>query len=250
MLKVVGNRRFEAPPLIGVLLAVAGMSACAWLGVWQLDRAEQKRALIAAFETGAASVAAAGESDLGAWPRYQSVELSGSYDPQHQILLDNMPSSHGQPGYHVLTALRRQNGEWLLVDRGWIAGGPTREQLPDVAVGGEPRTLRGRLDELPQPGLRLNSVAAAPDAGRWPRVMNFPRQSDVMAVLGRPVASRILLLDPAQPDGYERVWQARFRVTPERHLAYAIQWFALLTAILITVVVVSFKKQVVTSNVG
>ena len=240
MRKVVGR-------FIGVGLAAFGMSACAWLGMWQLDRAEEKRALIAAFDAGAATVATADDSNLGAWPRYQSLELSGSYDPRHQILLDNMPSSRGQPGYHVLTALQRNNGEWLLVDRGWLPAGATRQQLPDVRVGAEPRKLRGRLDDLPQPGLRLSSSATANQGGdAWPRVLNFPRQTDLSAVLGRDVASRILLLDPAAPDGYERVWKARFRVGPERHLAYAIQWFALLAAIFATLLVVSFKK--VTSN--
>ena len=250
MPKVVGNRRFEPPPLIGVVLAAVGMSACAWLGVWQLHRAEDKRALIASFDAGTAAVAAGGSNNLSAWPRYQSVELSGTYDPQHQILLDNMPSSRGQPGYHVLTPLQRDNGEWLLVDRGWVAGGRTRQQLPEVRVSGELRTLRGRLDDLPQPGLRLSSATITQVPSRWPVVLNFPRHADVTAVLGRAVSSRILLLDPAQPDGYERVWQARFRVTPERHLAYAIQWFALVIAILATVLVVSFKKQVEPTDAG
>jgi surfeit locus 1 family protein len=241
VLDVLRNWRFLAAAA-GLVLAAAGMAVCAWLGMWQLDRAEEKRALIASFDAGSAPVPVTEGVSLDALPRYQSIELSGSYDPQHQILLDNMPSSRGQPGYHVLTTLQRDNGEWLLIDRGWVPGGRTREQLPDVHVAGGPRTLQGRLDELPQPGIRLGSASATVH-GNWPRVLHFPLHEELQAVLGRKLARRILLLDPAQPDGYERLWRARFRVSPERHLAYAIQWFALLAAILVTVVVVNFRKH-------
>ena len=51
-----------------------------------------------------------------------------------QVLLDNMPSATGVAGYRVLTPWRLEAGQWLLVDRGWIAMGATREQLPDVRV--------------------------------------------------------------------------------------------------------------------
>jgi len=240
---VVANRRFHPPAFPVAVLALLGMAGFAWLGMWQLDRAEKKRALIAAFDTGSVQVIATGNRNLHELLRYQTIELSGRYDPQRQILLDNMPSSRGQPGYHVLTALQRDNGDWLLVDRGWVPVGQTRQQLPNVQVDDGPRTIRGRLDDLPQPGIRLASAASDdPPPETWPRVLNFPLHAELTAALGRQLAQRIVLLDASQPDGYERIWRARFTVSPERHLAYAVTWFALLATILITVVTVSFKK--------
>jgi surfeit locus 1 family protein len=246
VVNVVGNRRFEPAYFPGGVLALLGMALCGRLGMWQLDRAEDKRTLIAAFDSGSTQVMAIGDGKLQALPRYQSIEVSGRYDPERQVLLDNMPSARGQPGYRVLTPLQRDGGEWVLVDRGWVAGGRTRQQLPDVTVGAGPRIIRGRLDDLPRPGIRLQAAASAgdPAAGKWPRVLNFPEHAELTTVLGRSLAQRILLLDPSQPDGYERTWRARFRVGPERHLAYAVQWFALLAAILVTFLVVSFKKVV------
>lgn len=241
---VLANRRLR-PSLLGALLTLAAVAGGLRLGVWQLERADEKQALLSAFAAGAERVVVldtpGGETELSGLPRYQAIEVTGRYDARQQVLLDNMPSARGQPGYHVLTALEQDNGEWLLVDRGWVAAGATREQLPDIAVGVGERTVRGRLDDLPAPGIRL----AAPLAGsqQWPRVLNFPRHADLVAALGRQVADRILLLDPAQPDGYERIWQARFELGPERHLAYAVQWFALAAAMVITFLVVSMKKS-------
>jgi surfeit locus 1 family protein len=249
---LVGNRRFK-PSIVGIVLTVIGIAGCFRLGVWQLDRAEEKRALMTAFASGAErAVRATGE--LGGLPRYQSIELTGRYDSQRQILLDNMPSARSRPGYHVLTPLQRESGDWVLVNRGWVPAGKTRAQLPDVRVDERLRIVRGQLDELPRPGIRLGSAdanlrAAQSAVGSWPKVLNFPRQEELAAVLNRPVASSLVLLDPSQTEGYERVWQARFAFGPERHLAYAVQWFALLAAILVTFVVVSSRK-VAKNDVG
>ena len=77
----------------------------AWMS--ELGRADEKRSLMALYEAGAASIVELDASSAAALPRYQQVQLRGRYDSQHQILLDNMPSQHGQPGYRVVTPLAR-----------------------------------------------------------------------------------------------------------------------------------------------
>jgi surfeit locus 1 family protein len=239
---LLGSRRFK-PSVLGVVLTLLGGFGCFRLGLWQLDRAEEKRASIAAF-AGGAEQSRRVSGELDGLARYQSVELAGRYDAHHQILLDNMPSARGQPGYYVLTALQSEAGGWVLVNRGWVPAGMTRTQLPDIAVDGRLRLVRGQLDEVPRPGIRLGSAhsAAPASSGNWPKVLNFPTQAELAAVLQRPLASSLLLLDPAQSDGYQRAWQARFGFGPERHLAYAVLWFGLLAAILVTFLVVSSRK--------
>jgi surfeit locus 1 family protein len=153
-----------------------------------------------------------------------------------------MPSSTGKPGYRVLTPLRRgAAGRILLVDRGWVPLGATRQQTPTVAVDAGPRTVTGRLDVLPVPGLRVGNAQAPGETG-WPRVLNFPTQADVEAALGQPVESRILLLDASSPDGYQRNWRPSVGFPSERHLGYAIQWFALAVTLIVIFVALSLEK--------
>jgi surfeit locus 1 family protein len=229
----IGKRLF-APSAWAVALAALGLAVFVSLGYWQLGRAREKQALFDAFMSGSQDTVDATGLGFDELARYQHVRLRGAYDTTRQILLDNMPSVAGRPGYRVLTPFEREDGRgWVLVDRGWVPLGATRDDLPDVAVGLHEREVSGILDALPIPGLRVGP-AAATDAGGWPRVLLFPTEADVESALGTDVESRIILLDAGAPDGFERKWRPALGFGPERHLGYAIQWFAfaLVTAVL------------------
>jgi surfeit locus 1 family protein len=60
--------------------------------------------------------------------------------------------------------------------------------------------------------------------------------------LGAHVENRILLLDPAAPDGFERVWRPSLGFGPERHLGYALQWFALALVAVVAFVALSIQR--------
>jgi surfeit locus 1 family protein len=238
----VGNRSFSPRPW-ALALVVALAAGFVALGLWQVDRSREKRSLIEAFDRGERSTVPLPDAPVDGLPRYQRVSVSGHYEPGRQLLLDNMPSSTGQPGYRVLTPLRRADGgTLLLVDRGWVPLGPDRSRLPDVAVETGERTVTGRLDGLPVPGLRLGD-ARAPGASGWPLVLNFPVVADVAAALGEPVEDRILLLDATAPDGFQRAWRPSVGFPPERHLGYAIQWFALALVVVVAFVATGIQPR-------
>lgn len=218
------NRRF-APTIVGTVLTIVGVTIFVNLGLWQLRRAEQKEALQTAYERGQDSTVIATSENIATLPRYQRVQMHGRYRGDRQILLDNMPSAHGRPGFRVLTLFELADGRHVLVDRGWIPMGDRRTDLPPLDVNEEPREIVGRLDELPQPGLRLDQAPQdASDA--WPRVMNFPERETIEAALGLALAPYVVLLDPSEPHVFERAWHPVTRVGPERHIGYAVQWFA------------------------
>lgn len=244
----IAGREF-APRAGALLLTAVGVAACVALGWWQIGRGREKLALTESFARGTqASVVLAGGVTVDDLPRYQHVTAPGRYDPARQVLLDNMPSQTGRPGYRVLTPFVRAGGSrLLLVDRGWVPLGVSRDVLPPVAVAPGPRTVAGRLDRLPEPGVRIGAAGVPGDA-RWPRVLNFPRRGDLEQVLGEAVEERIVLLDPAAPDGYERVWRPALGFGPERHLGYAIQWFALGLAALAGFVALSLRRPADASN--
>jgi surfeit locus 1 family protein len=231
----VSNRltRF-APRPVPTVLAAAAIVLFVALGNWQLGRAEEKQALAANF------TAAGPPID---WPqlppdapRYQRVRLNGHYDSDHQFLLDNM-SHESVAGVEVLTPFVLDDGTTVIVNRGWLPYGATRQELPDASVDGDQRTVVGRLDDLPRPGIWLK----APPATGWPRLVQYPVMTELAAALGSRLAPRQVLLDPAVPDGYVRAW-IMTGTTADRNLGYAVQWFAFATVAGAIWFVLSFRK--------
>ena len=210
----------------------------AWLGMWQIQRAETSRAALAQFASGAEDrVLENLPLELDDELRFRRVEIDGEYVAQPQFLLDNM-LHEGAAGYQVLTALRVPGtDERVLVNRGWVPAGE-RTVLPDVAVGRGARTVTGRLEHLPRPGMRLGEQAA--DHGDAVVVMQYPTAAELAQRLGAPVFDYEVLLDPVAEDGYARDWKAP-GMAPERHLAYAGQWLALCLGALATAIVLAVR---------
>ena len=213
------GRRFRFAPRPGpTLLTVAAAALFATLGMWQLGRAAGKRALAADFA--AAGPALPLTRAVGDAPRYQRVTARGHYDADHQFLLDNRIRD-GVAGVEVLTPLVLADGSAILVNRGWLPIAPDRARLPDVSVPAEERSVIGRLDALPRPGIEL----ASPPPSGWPRLVSFPKMPELAGMLRRTLRDEQILLDASDPDGYAREWRPP-GTTAERHLGYAVQWFA------------------------
>jgi surfeit locus 1 family protein len=232
--------------MFSAALTLFGVAFFCWLGSWQLSRAEQKRALLAQYQAGQRTQITLTSENADTLARYQRVRITGRYDPEHQILLDNMPSHAGRPGFRVLTPMQSPAG-WLLVDRGWLPLGATRAELPNVSVLPGDRTITGTMDSLPRAGITLESAPVAAETP-WPRVLSFPTQADLEQQLGHKLIPGVLLLDPSQPDGYERIWEAHLGFKPERHIGYAVQWFALAAVAVVIFVLMGFRTKKATDE--
>jgi surfeit locus 1 family protein len=206
---------------IAGLLALAG--ACGWLCSWQLRRAAESREISARFaEAAEATALGAAPDELTDDLRFRRVALRGRYVADPQVLLDGRVHDDAV-GYEVLTALELADGRNVLVDRGWIRADPDRRVLPDVSVDGDPREIRGRLERLPRPGLRLGESRVVAQSDSPVIVALYPTAADIGRWLHAVVQDYELLLDADANDGYVRDWQAPV-MSPERHLAYAGQW--------------------------
>jgi surfeit locus 1 family protein len=229
--------------MLPTLLVVLLTPALAWLGFWQLDRADEKRALLDAFERGSGEPLPF-EDALARWPEgslYGTVVIEGRYDGERQILLDGQVEG-GRAGYDVLTPfVPAGDDRTILVNRGFVPLGPNREPLADVAVSGEERRITGRLAPLPRAGLDLGSTSAETQ-GPWPRVMLYPDHAEVESALGRTVLEPIIWLDPDAPDGFVRAWRVT-DVAPARHVAYALQWFAFAATLVVIYVVLLWRRR-------
>ncbi|HKJ26038.1 MAG TPA: SURF1 family protein, partial [Anaerolineales bacterium] len=119
MFRLIFSKRW----IVSTILAVLGAALCARLGIWQLDRLDQRRTFNAHVEAMWAAPALlfpqdAAETDLIEM-EYRAVQASGEYDFEHEIILRNQ-YWNDEYGYHILTPLVMADGTAVLVDRGWI----------------------------------------------------------------------------------------------------------------------------------
>jgi len=217
-------RRFR-PGLGPTLLVALLLPALCWLGFWQLSRAEEKRLLLARFEAlrQAEPVAVADLLAAGA-PAFQRVRLHGRFDPAHSLLLDNRIHA-GRPGVELLQPFRDDGGQWLLVNRGWLPW-PDRRTAPAFATPGEPLALNAWVYRPPGRPFLLTQV----EGSDWPRLVNRIDAAALWTALGRTGLPVELRLESA-PAAYATDWPA-VAMGPERHLGYAVQWFALAATLL------------------
>jgi len=218
------------------LLVLLGSALCVRLGIWQLDRLEQRRT----FNAQVTSMRALPPLDLSAESldsiksmEWRAVTFTGEYDFENQVALRNQYNG-SQYGYHLLTPLL-SDGKAVFVDRGWIPAdgnsSPTDWRKYDetgvVTVTGQIRlgqtkpALGGVADALPADGSPLwvwNNADIKKIAFQLPYpVLNVLIQPNVDATDDTPPI-------PSQPE---------IELTEGPHMGYALQWFAFATILFV-----------------
>jgi surfeit locus 1 family protein len=221
-----------APPVAAVLLIAAFVS----LGLWQLDRAAEKKATKQLFDDDRSIIDLA---DNLPTTDFQPISATGRYNVEQQFLIDNM-ISNGRLGYFVLTAFElAPEKPLLIVNRGWIASTRDRSVLPAIPVDAETQEIRGRSGHLPRVGIRPGS--AFDGATGWPKLATFPELPDLSNALGRDILPFVMLLDLDKDSSLVRDWRPREQ-GPMTHYSYAFQWFAMAAAVL-TILVWQLRKR-------
>lgn len=238
----VGTLRFR-PSLLPTLATVVLLVLLCTLGAWQLGRAEFKEGLFAVYAARSAGppVNINRVSDLSDSNRYARADVLGRFDTTRQFLLDNR-THNGVAGYHVLTPFKLEDSEvHVLVNRGWLPVGPDRGRLPDVSVNDGPLLAEGLIAAPPAAGLVLGS-AGFDDHG-WPKVVQQVDLQRMEIQLGKRLLPFVVQLSPRSEHGYVRAWRVRRGLSAERHVGYAVQWFALAAALLALCGWVAVRRQ-------
>ena len=216
-------------PLLALLLA---------LGTWQRQRGLDKETLLAAYVQAQTQQPVVLDARSPAAPEGAlKVSVRGQYQAARQLLHDNQ--THQQrPGLHVWTPLRTAQGGLVLVNRGWVA---LSQGAADLSPPSGEVWLTGLWRALPRAGMR--SEMPCEPATAFPQWVNYPDAGQLQCLLGEPVAEGLLLLDPQVEGGYRREWNFAQAIPPERHYAYALQWWALALTLIVLFLKLNLKKQ-------
>jgi surfeit locus 1 family protein len=205
------------------------------LGIWQLDRLEQRRAFNARVEAQVSQPVlrlegAALSEDLTGM-EYRQIVATGRYDFEHEVALRNHVWEN-QIGVHLLTPLKIEGSDGalaqtILVDRGWVPDS-------DFVYDG--------WEEYAEPGMVevrgvIRASQDAPDFGRRADPTPVPGGEPLKAwyfanigAISQQVPYPLLPVYIQQaPDavhtGLPYRTQPVLELTEGPHLGYAIQWF-------------------------
>jgi surfeit locus 1 family protein len=202
------------PRAWALALAAAGCAAGIALGNWQTGRAAEKRALAAA---------------------QAPLTLRGTFEPKFTVLLDNK-LYRGRPGYHVVQPLRLAQGTHVLVNRGWIAAGTSRAQLPDVRTPAGEISLRGlRLERFAR---AYEPAAAKPEGNVWQNAT----LEQFVAWSGLSLERYVLEQHSELDDGLVRDWPPP-AAGAQMHESYALQWYSLAGLSLVLFFSLNIKRE-------
>ena len=228
------------PPALALLSTIMMVSILVSLGQWQMFRAEEKREMLGQFAQNMEQPAALLPTqieDLESW-RYRKVYFEGTPMHDRQFLLDNQVRDR-KAGFNVLTIFRLTDSRHVLVDRGWFGIEHGRDRLPDVAIEAKPMRLEGYI-YVPY-GEPFMIKGNAGETG-WPRILAYLDFAKLSQYSGVPLPGFTIRLNQDMPNGYRRDW-ALPALSPDKHLGYAVQWFALAATVLAIFLLLNVKRK-------
>lgn len=212
------------------LLCLFLFCLCILLGIWQLHRYAYKKTLLITYQKRLVDAPknfkqVVNTGDL----QFQSVKVQGHYLNAFTILVQNR-FYHDELGFEVLTPLQMaHDNTLLLIDRGWIKK-PDNKLLPEIQTVNEAVNLTGHIKLLDEYQFILGKNILQPNDK--PLVAQRVNVNEFSQAMHQSFYPFIVRLNSNETSGYVRDWTI-VTVTPARHMAYAVQWFALAFVLLI-----------------
>lgn len=206
------------------------------LGFWQLQRADEKQEIVDRYANNQqlSPVINADELTSSQDHQYRLAWIRGLVDNQRIIILDNRVKN-GRPGYEILQAVTVSGlSQKILLNRGWIEASLDRDILPTIApIEGEVQ-LRGYLYRTLKGGYRLDDGIG--QVQQWPSRVGWITVERAEQLFNDSFAPYQLRLDQDSVGALKTGWPT-VAVQPEKHVGYAVQWFAMaITLLLLTLV--------------
>ena len=211
-----------------LVFTVLVFSALVKLGFWQNSRALEKEQRLARIEQlksqNPLSLQQVNLLAVNENINDMPVTIEGLFDEQAVFLLDNQVNKRrlGYRAYQVLIVEKHA----VLVNLGWVLGSINRQELPEVQPLSGKHTVHGNV-RLIEVGIQLQEQIFS-DV-QWPLRIQQVELDKFSKLINRQLLPFVIYLDTYEKIGFEKNWQP-IVMPPEKHRAYAFQWFSLAIA--------------------
>lgn len=199
------------------------------LGFWQLNRAEEKTEILRELQE-IKQLPAANWENKGLQSG-RLIKVNGQFNSKQYWLLDNK-IYRGKVGFEVIMPFYTK-GKVALVNRGWVQGDLARRELPKFETPVQEVTITGRVHKNSK-----NVLIDYQSSSTWPKVISRVSIEEMMKDLAGAELDHIIRLQSDSPAALPSDWPA-VNVLPQKHTAYAVQWFAMALALLLMYLIYS-----------
>ncbi len=220
------------------IVVALGVVALVWLGIWQLDRLDERRAFNASVSARWQEMPL--DLNIEALPddasllEYRRVTVAGEYDYDNQLFLTNQSLGAGSgsglggaPGVYLVTPLVYEDGQAALVVRGWV---PMDEAEPEIVSNHNESATEGIVGLMQESQTMPNGqpVVIPTEAQReW----NFISIDAIQPQMPYELLPYFILQLPEEGRSFTELplRVEPIRLTEGSHFSYAIQWFMFAT---------------------
>ena len=175
---------------------------------------------------------------------FRPVQVSGTFDTWHHFYFDNR-IVNGLAGYDVYTPFRLEDGRAILVNRGWLRQGRTRQELPEFDTESSRVSFKALLDRPPSRDFMLADDVHGEVS--WPMVLQYVDTEEMGKMLGYELMPMVLRLDKDAQHGFYREIPA-LNLDSAKNTGYAFQWYAMSLALLVIYIAVNTKNRQPANN--
>ena len=189
------------------------------LGTWQIHRLQWKLDLISEINNGLNSEPVFySNTNI---KNYQKVKFSGIFDFKKQIYLYSL-NNKGKPGYDIITPLKINSNEILLINRGWIQKDQKNNKNINKIIS---NSFEGILKKITKPN------PFKPDNDIKNNIWYSLNLEDLEYFTGYKLSNFVLFLQNNQNILVEN--KIVSPDLPNNHLKYAITWYSVALSILL-----------------
>ena len=206
------------------------------LGLWQIERANEKKVIISNYDKLLVStpIALQKEQPLENW---QPIETVGAY--QDLVIYEDNAINSGKAGFKVYHLFQNGDGTFMFVHRGFIERNLIKNNLPRIDTPVGKKNIKGttlfKQNNTFVKNIEESDIRIIQEFNTSVLIERFPILKD------RYLHPFLFNLDVRDADKFQPI-EKPVNMTATKHIGYAIQWFGLCAALIILTIYAYRRK--------
>lgn len=205
------------------------------LGVWQVNRANEKIEILENYDTLLLSTPLALDNDHKNW---QPVKTSGTFEDF--IIYEDNAILDGKAGYKIYHLFKNSDNSYIFIHRGFVERNRIKNNLPEVEVPEGIKNLEGKVLKRTNNAFIQNIQESD---SRIIQEFDLSYLKERHSLLKNKEIYEYLFNLQAENEMKFSAIEKPVNMSSSKHIGYAIQWFGLCAALIILTIYAYRRKD-------